>query len=137
LGLKNPRAIPKRVKHEISAIHAMSFSTRLLFGGMSYCLRIDSVVLKLFGNVQINKEIRMPYNHVITLEKKSGAEQSEGIAFEDIDFEDNDLVAIHVLTPASIYRLNIEESGMDLRETDEKRREILKLVKGGKKEGIG
>jgi len=79
----------------------------------------------------------MPYNHVITLEKKSGAEQSEGIAFEDIDFEDKDLVAIHVLTPASIYRLNIEESGMDLRETDEKRREMLKLLKGGKKEGIG
>ena len=64
------------------------------------------MVLKLFGNVQINKEIRMPYNHVITLEKKSCAEQSEGIAFEDIDFEDKDLVAIHVFTPASIYRLN-------------------------------
>jgi hypothetical protein len=38
--------------------------------------------------------------------KKSDVEQSEGIAFEEIAFEDKDLVAIHVFTPASIYRLN-------------------------------
>ena len=76
----------------------------------------------------------MPYNHIIKLEKKTGDESPGDVDFRDLDFDDKNLVAIQVLTPYSIYRLEIQDSGLDLTDPSEKaenRRKEFKLVRGG------
>ena len=78
----------------------------------------------------------MPYNHVIRLERNGEEENVEpNLRFEDIDLEDEDLEAIHILTPYSIYELEIHRTGLDLSdpfEEAENRRKEMKVLRGGK-----
>jgi hypothetical protein len=76
-------------------------------------------------------------NHIVKLEK-NGEEIGAGyIEFHDLDFEDPALEAIQVLTPHSLYRMEIQSSGMDLSdpfEEPENRRAGFKVLRGGKAE---
>ena len=73
-------------------------------------------------------------NVIIVLEKDGEQVGADGIHFEDLDFDDKSLQAFHVHTERSIYRCIISDSGVDMREPDVKRREIFKVIQGGKKE---
>jgi hypothetical protein len=85
------------------------------------------------GGVEI-----MPYTNYISILEKNGKEESaNGIDFDDIDFSDPSLEAIQIITPRSMYRLVIQDSGFDSRRLDsegmdEIRRETFRYSMGGK-----
>lgn len=76
-------------------------------------------------------------NHIVKLEKNGKEIGARNISFHDLDFEDPDLEAIQILTPYSLYRMEIQSSGLDLSdpfEEAENRRKEFKVLRGGKKE---
>jgi hypothetical protein len=88
----------------------------------------------------LNEEgYKMAYtNYISTLEKNGKEEPADGFDFDDIDLGDPSLEAIVVITPRSMYRLVIEDSGLDFRRQscegmDEIRRETFKVLEGGKR----
>ena len=77
-------------------------------------------------------------NYISILEKDGEKVPGDGIDFDDIDFRDTSLEAIQIITPRSMYRLVIQDSGIDSRRLscegmDEIRRETFKVLKGGKR----
>ena len=82
----------------------------------------------------------MPYTNFISVLEKNGKKEfvENSIDFDDIDFSDPSLEAIQIITPRSMYRLVIQDSGYDYRKLscegmDEIRRETFKVLEGRKK----
>ena len=82
----------------------------------------------------------MPYTNYISILEKDGEKvPGDGIDFDDIDFSDPFLEAIRIITPRSMYRLVIQDSGIDSRRLscegmDEIRMETFKVLEGGKQD---